>query len=238
MPITSLKKIAYKNIKILDLTKEQRPRERLLKKGVEALSNIELLSILIRSGTHNVSAMELSKKLLYDHENNWSNLSKVSIESLMHYSGIGLAKAAIIASAIEIGRRMSIPQKPSGLFIKSAQSVYNIIRPIFLNKIVEEFWVMLIKQNSQLIKNDQISKGGLTSTSVDPKVIFKVAIEARAPSIILIHNHPSGSTKPSQEDKDLTNKLLKAGSFLDIRILDHIIVSDYSFFSFLENGLI
>lgn len=228
----------YKYLKIRELAVEDRPREKLISQGAGMASNAELLAILIGSGTQNMTSIDLAKHLLKGEDGHLITLSKRSVQELTKYRGIGLAKAATIVSAMELGRRLQEGQKQDKPKIKDPLSAYKLIKPYLSGKLTEECWVMLLSRNSKLIKNYQISRGGLAKTVIDPKVVFKAALEYHAHAIILAHNHPSGNLNPSAADIELTQNLLKGGKYLDIKILDHLIVTEESYFSFSDNNLI
>ena len=226
----------YKYLKIRDLAEGDRPREKLISKGPATLSDAELLAILLGSGIQNMTSIDLAKHVLKAQDDRLSNLGKRSVQELTQYRGIGHAKAAIIASAIELGRRMGQKKtlKPP---IQSARTAYELIKPHLEGKITEECWVMLLNRQRRLIKNYQVSKGGLAKTTIDPKVIFKVALEYHAHAMIIAHNHPSGNLNPSAADIDVTTALLEGGKYLDIRVLDHLIVTEEGYFSFCDHSL-
>jgi DNA repair protein RadC len=227
----------YKYLKIHDLAVEDRPREKLISQGAATLSNAELLAILLGSGVQNMTSIDLAKHLLKAQDHRLSNLAKRSVQELIQYRGIGHAKAAIIASAMELSKRMEEKHavRPR---IQDSRSAYELIKPHLVGKLTEECWIMLVNRQSKLIKNYQISKGGLAKTTIDPKVIFKIALEYYAHGIILAHNHPSGNPNPSSADIDLTTTILQGGKYLDIKVLDHLIVTDENYFSFCDNSLI
>ncbi|SFF59244.1 RadC family protein [Thermoflexibacter ruber] len=216
---------------------DDRPREKLLLKGKAALSDAEHLAILLGSGTVSVSAVDLAKQILASVNHNLHELAKLSVKDLMKFRGIGEAKAITIVSALELGRRRkeSEPQKREKVL--SATDAYEVMRPYLLDAHREEFWVMLLNRNNEVIKVEKISEGGVAGTIADPKLIFKAALDRLASALILIHNHPSGNLKPSSQDLQLTQKLKEAGKFLEIPVLDHIIFTDHSFFSFINEGI-
>ena len=228
----------YRYLKVRDLAERDRPREKLFSLGSDALSNAELLAILIGSGIQQMTSIDLAKFLLNAQNNSLSNLSKLSVQELKNYRGIGEAKAASIKSALEISKRLSSDKEELSPKIQSSRAAYELIKPCLLGKVTEEFWVMLINRGNRLIKNYQVSKGGLAKTSADPKVIFKSALEYYAHSLILVHNHPSGNPKPSKADILLTQELLQGAKLLGIQILDHIIFTDTEYVSFADESLI
>ena len=223
---------------IKEWAEEDRPREKLLLKGKSSLSNAELMAILLGSGTAQISAVSLAQQILNSNENDLNQLAALEVSDLMTYKGIGEAKAVTIVSALELGRRRKnaeIVRKPK---IKSSQDVYEYIRPDLEDQPREEFWVLLLRRNNEIIKKEQISQGGVSGTFVDPKLIFKKALNELATGIILIHNHPSGNNQPSQADRQLTEKIKKAGEFLEISVLDHVIFTNDRYFSFADEGLL
>lgn len=216
---------------------DDRPREKLLNKGCAALSDAELIAILIGSGNREMSAVELSQIILRDVENDLTHLAKLSLHDLMKYKGIGEAKAISVVAALELGRRRKAESKSVRVKVNNSRVVYEEFYHLSdLNH--EEFWVMLLKRNNEVIDKVKVSSGGVSGTVADSRLIFKAAIERLASAIILVHNHPSGNLKPSQNDIDLTNKLKTSGKMLDIPVLDHIIVSDAGYYSFADEGML
>lgn len=229
----------YLSIKISQLAEEDRPREKLLLKGKSALSDAELLAILLGSGTRSLSALDLARYILTSVNHDLSQLAKMSVMDLKKFKGIGEAKAITIVSALEMGRRRKlINELPKRFKIGSSADVYQFMKPDLMDEPIEHFYILLLNRNNQVIKKHLISRGGTAGTVADPKIIFKHAIDALANSIILVHNHPSGNLKPSEQDRRLTNKLKSAGESLDITVIDHIIFTDVAYFSFSDEGLI
>lgn len=226
------------SLKILSWAEEDRPREKLLIKGKSALSDAELIGILIGSGTISMSAVDLAKVILNDVNNNLNELAKLSVKDLQKFKGIGEAKAISIMSALELGRRRKESDLPKKLRITSSKDVYDMMAANLLDLPHEEFWVLLLNRANAVIKKVQISTGGVAGTVADPKLIFKTALENLASSIILVHNHPSGNMMPSQADKELTKKMKEAGKLLDIPVLDHVIFADRVFYSFADEGIL
>jgi DNA repair protein RadC len=216
---------------------DDQPREKLINKGKEALSDAELLAVLLRSGTRTQSAVELGRNLLQKVDNNLISLSKLSVDDLMRFKGIGEAKAVSIIAALELGMRRRTAEVPQRKTITSSHDAYEILYANVVDCIYEEFWILLLNHANRKMSVEQISDGGQAGTVVDPKRIFKLALEQNAAGIILCHNHPSGNLSPSQPDKDLTEKIVKAGKFLDIKVLDHLIIADEKYFSFADEGL-
>ena len=217
---------------------EDRPREKMLAKGKEALSNAELIAILIGSGNNKETAVDLSKRILHDSKNNLIELSRLTINDLMKYNGIGEAKAVTIAAALELGRRRRFSEALEKPCIKNSQLAYECFYAHLSDLNHEQFWIMLLNNANKVIKLEKIGIGGMTGTTADPKKIFKSALENNAASIMLCHNHPSGNVFPSNADKTITNNLKKAGQLLEIKILDHIIIGNDNYFSFADEGIL
>ena len=217
---------------------DDRPREKLLLKGKSALSDSELLAILIGSGSKNESAVQLCQRILASSENNLNRLGKFSVPQLMQFKGIGEAKAISIVAAMELGRRRRLEEAPEHKKITSSKGVFEIMQPIIGELSHEEFWVLYLNNSNKVIYKSQLSKGGMTATIVDVRIIFKTVFEQNATSIILVHNHPSGKLMASQADIEVTQKLIAAGKQLDVLVLDHIIVTELSYYSFKDEGII
>jgi DNA repair protein RadC len=217
---------------------EDRPREKLLLKGKAALSDAELLGILIGSGIRNMTAVDLAKLILQSNSNNLNQLAKLSVKDLSKFKGIGEAKAITIVSALELGRRRKNDSFLTRPTITCSNDAYQVLQTHMLDLSHEEFWIIILNRANQVIKVERISSGGVAGTVADPKMIFKTALEHLASAIILSHNHPSGNLKPSQADKDLTVKLREAGKYLDIPVLDHVIFTDKGYLSFADEGLL
>ncbi len=217
---------------------EDRPREKMLAKGKEALSNAELIAILIGSGNSKETAVDLSKRILHDNKDNLIELSRLTINDLMKYNGIGEAKAVTIAAALELGRRRRFSEALEKPSIKNSQVAYECFYAHLSDLNHEQFWIMLLNNANKVIRLEKIGVGGMTGTTADPKKIFKSALENNATNVMLCHNHPSGNVIPSNADKQITNNLVKAGQFLEIKILDHIIIGNDNYFSFADEGLL
>lgn len=222
------------NLSIKHWSEQDRPREKLLQKGISALSDAELIAILISSGTKKLSAVDLAKIILNNSENNLHVLGKKKISDLTKINGIGQAKAISIIAALEIGKRRKNADLEH-IKIKSSKDIQNIMQPILGDLSHEEFWVIYLNRALKIIDKKRISTGGVNSTVIDIKIILKYAIENLANSIILIHNHPAGTIKPSKEDIDITNKIKQSAKFLDINVIDHIIIADKEYYSFSDN---
>jgi DNA repair protein RadC len=227
-----------KPLNIREWSPEDRPREKLLLKGTSGLSEAELVAILIGSGTAKTSAVELAKKVLLLSNNNLNELARLSVKDLMKIKGIGEAKAITIVAALELGRRrkaQDLDEKPK---ISSSKDAFDLIQGHLMDLPHEEFWVLLLNRMHQVVKKKRISEGGVSGTVADPKIIYKLALEDLASGVIVAHNHPSGNLKPSQSDIDLTRKLKEAGRFLEVQLLDHLIIANRNYFSFADEGLI
>lgn len=215
---------------------DDKPREKLILKGKGVLSDAELIAILIGSGSRNESAVDLSKRILASVEN-LNVLGKLSLQQLTAFKGIGEAKAITIIAAMELSRRRRSEETVEFTKITSSRSVFNIMQPLIGELAHEEFWVLYLNNSNKIIYKAQLSKGGITGTIVDIRIIFKIAFEHNATAIVLSHNHPSGVLQPSEADKQITQKLKEAGKSLDISVLDHIIVTEKSYYSFMDEGI-
>lgn len=228
----------YENkIGIKSWAEEDRPREKLAGQGRRALTDAELIAILIGSGSRNETAVELSKRILHHYDNDLNKLGKASITELSNFKGIGEAKAISIIAALEIGRRRNDFETKPPEVITGSKDAYNLMRRLLVDLNHEEFWILLMGRSQKVLAKELVSKGGLSETVVDPKIIFGMALHRQATGVIMIHNHPSGSLKPSQNDLNLTKRLTDAGKLLGINVFDHIIISDEGFYSFADNGL-
>lgn len=217
---------------------EDRPREKMLEKGREALSDAELLAILIRSGNNDESAVDLSRHILNDVGDNLITLSQLSINDLISYKGIGEAKAVSIAAALELGRRRRFAEAAQQPLIRNSKDAFEFFYMRISDLKHEQFWVMLLNQANKVIKIMKVSDGGINNTAADPKRIFKIALENNATAMMLCHNHPSGNVAPSDADKAITRNIVNGGKILEIKILDHIIVGIDKYFSFADSGMI
>ena len=210
---------------------DDRPREKLVQKGSSVLSDAELIAILIGSGSRNESAVELSKRILASTGHNLNELGKLSVNQLMRFKGIGEAKAVTIAAALEIGRRRRGEDTQKITKITGSHDVFELLYPLIGELQHEEFWIVYLNNSNKVIHKAQLSKGGITGTLVDVRLVLKQALELGAVGIILAHNHPSGTMKPSLADKQITQKLKTASEALDIKILDHLILAQHDYFS-------
>jgi DNA repair protein RadC len=223
---------------ITNWSEDDKPREKLMNKGKASLSDAELIAILIGSGSRNESAVQLSKRILSSVDNNLNALGKLSLQQLMNFKGIGEAKAISIQASMELGRRRRAEEAIELKKITSSKSIFEMMQPIIGELPHEEFWIIYLNNSNKVVSKSQLSKGGITGTLVDVRLVFKNAIEIGAVSIILIHNHPSGALQPSEADKQITRKLKLAGESLDIKILDHLIVTETNYFSFADEGIL
>lgn len=226
-PITSIKTWA----------EDDRPREKLLAKGKGALSDAELVAILLGSGTRNESAVDVAKNILASVENNLDELARLTVTDLKKFKGIGEAKAISVITALELGRRQKASAARKTQKITTSRDVFDIMSPYLSDLSHEEFWVIYLSQSNKVLKRERISQGGITGTVADVRIIFKTALDLRATALVLIHNHPSGTRRPSHADETLTKKIVQGGNLLDIRVLDHVIVTDRDFYSFSDEGI-
>lgn len=224
------------NLTIANWAEEDRPRERLERLGAAALSNAELLAILIGSGTPKVSAVELMKTVMAECNNNLNTLGKMSIADLERFKGIGPAKAITILAACELGKRRAKEKAEERADLGSATAIYNYMHPIMQDLDVEEFHVLLMNQRFRLIKEIRLSHGGITETAVDVRLIMKEAILNNATVLVVCHNHPSGNTRPSRDDDRITESIRKACEVMRVYFLDHVIVTDGAYYSYREEG--
>lgn len=226
------------SVPITEWAESDRPREKLLEKGRGVLSDAELIGILIGSGSKSETAVELARRILSSVGNDLNALGKLNVAELCKFNGIGEAKAISIIAALELGRRRKIVEAPQRIKISNSKSVFDAVGPQISDLLHEEFWVLYLDRSNHIIRKSNISKGGVSGTVVDARIIFKQAIENLASAIVLCHNHPSGNLKPSEEDIRITKKLKEAGKLVDIAIIDHIIIAGNNFFSFADEGLL
>ncbi len=225
-------------ISIKQWNEDDRPREKLLLKGKMSLSDAELIAILIGSGSKNESAVALSQRILRSANNNLNTLGKFSISDLTHFKGIGQAKAITILAAMELGRRRRNEEAVKQKKITDSTKVFEYFQPLIGELPHEEFWILYLNNSNKVLRHMQLSKGSITGTLVDVRLLFKEAVLLGAVSIILAHNHPSGMLKPSQADINITKKIKAAGEQLDIKVLDHLIITESNFFSFADENLL
>lgn len=225
------------SIPITNWAEDDKPREKLMLKGKSVLSDAELIAILIGSGSRNESAVDLSKRILASVDYNLNALGKLSIAQLMTFNGIGEAKAISIIAAMELGRRRRSEDAVELKKITSSKAVFEVMQPIIGELAHEEFWVLFLNNSNKILFKSQLSKGSMTGTIVDVRIVFKLAFEQNATAIILAHNHPSGKLQASDADIQITKKIKTAGQQLDIPVLDHIIVTETGYYSFADEGI-
>ncbi|WP_430817113.1 RadC family protein [Carboxylicivirga sp. RSCT41] len=227
------------HLSIKEWALEDRPREKLIYKGLASLSDAELLAILIGSGSARESAVELSRKILRDCNNNLNALGKKTVKDLKtSYHGIGDAKAICIVASLELGRRRKLQESEERQKISTSKDVSDIFQPILGDLPHEEFWVLMLNRSNKVIAKNKVSQGGISGTVIDVRLILKSAIDHLASSIILVHNHPSGNRQPSEADSRITKKMSEAGRIMDIPVLDHVVVTENSYFSYSDEGMI
>jgi DNA repair protein RadC len=226
------------NTSIKAWAEEDRPREKMMMKGRSALSDAELIAILLGSGTREVTAVELARQMLARANNNLVQLGQLNLDHLMQFKGVGEAKAITLAAALELGRRRQQADAQQRFCIKSSSSAYELLAPVMADLPHEEFWIIYLNRKNDVLNYNRISIGGITGTVVDPRLIFASALKVNACcSIILAHNHPSGNLNPSESDRKLTRQMVEAGKILEIDVIDHVIITDRGFYSFLDNGM-
>jgi DNA repair protein RadC len=221
---------------IREWAESDRPREKLLLKGKSALSDAELLAILMGSGSKNESAVDLAKRILRESNDNLIELSKLGVNELIKFKGVGEAKAISVIAAMELGKRRRGAEALEKKKITSSRDVFEFFSSIYGDHTYEAFYILLLNRANRIIREVQISEGGFSGTVADPKKIFKIALESNATSVILSHNHPSGNIQPSDADIKLTHKLKGAGEMLDLPVIDHIILGEEKYYSFADEG--
>ncbi|WP_430819546.1 RadC family protein [Carboxylicivirga caseinilyticus] len=227
----------YQHLSIKEWALEDRPREKLLEKGISSLSDAELLAIILGSGSSKESAVDLAKKILKDCNNNLNELGKKSVKDLKSkYHGVGDAKAITVVACLELGRRRKLQEAAKRIKITQSKDVVDIFQPILGDLPHEEFWILLLNRSNRVITRYKISQGGVAGTVIDIKIILKSAIDHLASSIILCHNHPSGNIQPSDMDRQITKKMKEAGKIMDIPVLDHLIITESAYYSFADEG--
>ena len=217
---------------------DDKPREKLVLKGSSVLSDAELIAILIGSGSRNESAVELSKRILASVNHNLNELGKLSVSQLKKFKGIGEAKAVTIAAALEMGRRRRREDNTKITKITGSKDAFELLYPLMGELQHEEFWIVYLNNSNKVVHKSQLSKGGITGTLVDVRLVLRQALELGAVGIILAHNHPSGTLKPSTADKEITQKLKRASEALDIKVLDHLILAQHDYLSFADQGIL
>ena len=225
-------------LSIKDMNPSDRPRERMMEHGAEGMTNAELLAILIGSGNSKETAVQLMQRMLNDCGNNLNSLGKMTLEQLMSYKGVGEAKAITIMAACELGKRRQLEKAEERAELSSAQAIHDMMRPILQDKDVEEAWVLLMNQKFRLIKRVCVSRGGISETAVDIRIVIREALLCNATIIAFCHNHPSGSPQPSRDDHNLTEKLAAACKTMRIFFADHVIIADNLYYSYREEGRI
>lgn len=220
------------------LAEDDRPREKFLLKGKSALSDSELLAIIMSSGSREESAVELARRILETVGNNWHNLSLLNIQDLMKFKGIGEAKAISICAALEIGRRKAAQDVPEKLEISNSNDAFKVFHPHLADLLKEEFWIIFLNQRNKILGKSQLSTGGINFSLVDLRILFKQALEYSCSSIMIAHNHPSGNLKPSDADMKITKQISEAGKILNIQLLDHLIITQSNYFSFADENLL
>jgi DNA repair protein RadC len=228
----------YRKMNLKNWAVEDRPRERLMHNGSRALSDAELIAILIGSGNPEETAVELSRRILLSVDNNLNDLGRKTVEYFCEFKGIGEAKAVTIMAALELGRRRRALDNPDKVRISSSRDVADIFTPVIGDLDIEEFWILLLNRSNKVISKFMTSMGGLTSTIIDVRAIMRKALEKAATAMILCHNHPSGNLLPSDADFAITRKIRDAGTLMDIKVLDHLIITQTSYYSFADNGVL
>jgi len=227
-----------KHISLKSLSEDDRPREKLIQLGRQQLSDAELLAIILGSGSANETAIQLAQRILYEHKNDVNTLAKLSLNDLRKYKGVGPAKAVNIAAAFELGRRRKDVDQTEKQKIGSSKDAFKILNVKLADLPHEEFWILLLNRGNKVIKTESISKGGISGTVVDIRLVSKSAIEHNSSSVILAHNHPSGNLKPSEQDLDITKKIKETLKLFDISLFDHLIIGDQNYFSFADEGIL
>jgi len=225
-----------RRLRIKELAKEDRPREKALQKGVALLSDAELIAILLHSGNTDETAVQLAQQILKRVSNNLNTLGKLSVKELMVHKGVGEAKAVTIAAAMELGRRKSIAEPEKRDSIRSSHDAFLLFYPLLCDLLYEELWIALTNNASKVIEKVRISKGGIGETTADLRFIMKEAINTVCHGIVLCHNHPSGNLQPSPQDDMLTARVGQVAQLMNIKLLDHIIISDKNYYSYADEG--
>jgi len=228
----------YKSTNLKTWAVEERPREKVLANGIQYLSDSELLAILLGSGTRNMTAVELARQILLQSGNSLHELGRQNINDLVKIKGVGPAKGITLLAAMELGRRRAATRHADKIPIKSSETVYKLFHPLLGDLDHEEFWLLMLNRANRVLGRFKVSQGGLSGTVIDTRIILKKALDNLSSSIIVCHNHPSGNNQPSDADVKITEKLKKAAEMLEIKLLDHVIIADKSYFSFADEGLI
>ncbi|MBA5245837.1 DNA repair protein RadC [Marnyiella aurantia] len=220
------------------LAEDDRPREKFLMKGKNALSDAELLAIIMGSGNREESAVDLARRILKSVGENWHDLSRLSIADLCKFNGVGEAKAISISAALEIGRRRAAQEVPDRKQLVSSHEAFLFLKPYLGDLQTEEFWAVFVNQNNKVLHFCQLTSGGINYSVVDVRILFKTALEQFATGIFIAHNHPSGNLRPSEEDKKITKQVVEAGKLLNVTLIDHLIINQNSYFSFSDEGIL
>ena len=228
----------YRKMKIREWAVEDRPREKMLSRGISSLSDSELIAILIGSGNHDETAVELSRRILEKVKQNLNELGKLSIDDLRQFKGIGEAKAVTIVAAMEVGRRRNLAAVLEMKKITGSSDVANFLRPLIGDLPHEEFWAVFLNRQNKIIDKQKLSQGGITGTVIDVRLVLKMALEKHATALIFAHNHPSGNLDASDADKKITRQLKESAKIMDIPLLDHLIITQGGYFSFADEGLL
>lgn len=226
------------NYTLKTLAEEDRPREKMLAKGRQSLTNAELIAILIGSGNAQETAVELSARMLMHYRNDLQALGKLTVADLTAFHGIGPAKAVTIIAALELGRRRNLAEAEQKVVVRSSRDIFDTIHPLLGDLQHEEFWVIYLNKGNRIIDKERVSAGGVSGTVVDVKIILKQALQKLSSGIILAHNHPSGNLQPSDADISVTRKLKEAAKLMEIAVLDHLIIGENDYYSFADNGMV
>lgn len=229
---------AYNSISIKSWAVEDRPREKMLLKGIQSLSDAELLAVMIGSGTRNGSAVDVARQVLYTAENNLDKLGKYNVNDFKKIKGIGEAKAVTILAALELGRRRNLSKMNEESRVTGSLDVFNLMHPVLADIVHEEFWILLLNRSNKVMDKKKMSQGGIAGTVTDIRMILKYALDSLASSLILCHNHPSGNEKPSEADISITRKLKDAAGIMDISLLDHVIIAGQKYYSFADENML
>lgn len=230
--------LGYKYLKLKERPCEDRPREKMIRYGRQVLSNAELLGLVLGSGIENMSSVDLAQNILQSYNHELLNLSNCSVEELQKFKGIGPAKAVLILSVLELSRRLRKGKAKERPRVKTARQAYQVIQEYFVGKVTEECWLLLLNSDHRLLKCVQVSRGGFSRTEVDPAVVMKEVLLHNSTRFIIAHNHPSGNPNPSKADIGFTERIEAAAKHINVKLLDHIIVTEKGYFSFGNEGLL
>lgn len=227
----------YQMLRVRDLEADDRPREKALQHGIQALSDAELVALMLNGGIQGLSVLDLAKLMIHDSNGSLATLRRTSIQELIkRYKGVGTAKAVTLAAAFELGARAALEEEVPGDKIRSSRDIFEIMRHLLEAKPHEEFWILLLSRSNVVTEKYCLSKGGTTCSVVDVKLLVKHAVERLAESLVLVHNHPSGAIVPSAQDDALTKKIVQAAQLFDIRVLDHLIIGHGKYYSYCDQG--